>query len=263
VSGEPDEGSSRRRALALLLAGLLALVGAGAGISNRLVGRHTDEPEDGVDLSVDYVVTPDAGPTPTPTPGGGSDADAASVPPAAPTTDDPGRDPPSPGDPDDRSAGAAATVRSVPTGEPVAVSIPPVSVEDVDPGDGGTVDLSLTLSGSPARLWVRGAVTAVDEGGTTEAERSAGDTTPAGELQEHVRVRLWYDGDPAVYDGSLAGLGTAGTEAGWLPLTTTCVPPGVHTARFRWDLPFGAPNTVQTDGVSFSLGIAADTGGCA
>jgi hypothetical protein len=281
VSGEPDDESSRRRVLALLLAGLLALLGAGAGVSNFFTDDGDDGDEDGVDLSVDYTVTPDdPTPTPTPTPGGRSSADEATDPPEQPdaTTgtdtgsgDDPApTDVPIPYDADDPAPAAATT--ATPGDDLVTASIPPVSVENVEPGDGGTGDLSLTLSGSPARLWVRGDVTAVDEGGTTEVERSAGDTGEPGELQDYVQVQVWYDADgdgtadadePVVYEGTLAGLGAAGDDDGWIPLTTTCSAPGTHVATLRWTLPSDAPNTVQTDGVSFSLGVAADTSGCA
>ena len=284
MSGEPDEeSSSRRRVLALLLTGLLALLGAGAGVSNFFTGDDDDGDEDGVDLSVDYTVTPDdPTPTPTPTPGGSS-ADEATDPPERPdatTATDTGADDeptatdvPIPYDADDPAPAAATTPPpTTPGDDPVTASIPPVSVENVEPGDGGTVDLSLTLSGSPARLWVRGDVTAVDEGGTTEAERSAGDAGEPGELQDHVQVQVWYDDDgdgtadadeSVVYEGTLAGLGAAGDDDGWIPLTATCATPGTHVAKLRWTLPSDAPNTVQTDAASFSLGVAADTSGCA
>jgi hypothetical protein len=281
VSGEKDEESSRRRLLALLAAALLALIGAGTGVSN-LFGRDDEAEDDGVELSVDYDVTPDEPvptPTPTPTPGGGAGgADDATDPPERPegTTrtgadgstadglprrDDPGDEPDAPNDEPQRTTTLGDDV--------ISTSIPPVSVADVEPGDGGTVDLSLTLSGSPARLWVRGDVTTVEEGGTNEAERDAGDTGAPGELQEYVRVRLWYDadgegdvsgGEPVGYEGTLAGLDA---RDGWTALTEACVSPGTHTARFRWDLPSDAPNVVQTDGVTFSLAVAADTSGCA
>lgn len=267
--------------LALLLAGFLTLVGAGVGISRPSDGRGADATADGVDLLIDYTVTPDERtPTATPTPDHRRGTDGTVTPPARPAAttgiDRPGRDPvltPAPTrDPDGSPTGVTTATRSAPASDPVVVSTPPVPVTRVEPGDGGTVTLSMTLSGAPARLWVRGVVTATDEGGTTEAERSAGDTTAAGELQTYVRVRLWYDadadgvaggGERAAYEGSLAGLGDAGTEMGWIPLTATCVAPGTHTAQFRWDLPVDTPNTVQTDGVSFSLGIAADTSECA
>ena len=275
MSDASDEESSRRRLLALLAAALLALLGAGTGLFGN------DDGDDGVDLSVDYDVTPDEPvptptPTPTPTPGGGgSGADGATDSPERPdgtagtdADDSTSATPPRRDDSDDESNNPR-TPTGTPGGELVAASIPPVSVADVEPGDGGTVDLSLTLSGSPAQLWVRGDVTAVDEGGTTEAERSAGDTGGTGELQEYVRVQLWYDadgdgavsgGERVVYEGTLAELDA---RDGWITLTEGCVAPGTHTARFRWDLPSDAPNVVQTDGVSFSLGVAADTSGCA
>jgi len=279
VSGESDEESSRRRLLALLGAALLALIGAGTGVSN-FFGRDDGDDEGGIDLSIDYDVTPGEPvptPTPTPTPSGGeSDVDDAADFPERPNgtaaTDTDGSTAdglPRRDDPDDESDNPNDNPRrtATPGDDMVATSIPPVSVADVEPGDGGTVDLSLTLSGAPARLWVRGDVTAVDEGGTTEAERSAGDDGGTGELQEYVRVRLWYDvddgavsgGERVGYEGTLAGLGA---RDGWIALTETCVAPGTHTARFRWDLPSDAPNVVQTDGVSFSLGVAADTSEC-
>lgn len=282
MSRDPDETSSRRRVLALLLAGFLTLVGAGIGVSRPSDGRGADATADGVDLSIDYTVTPDERtPTATPAPDHRRGTDGTAAPPARPAatagTDRHGRNPvstpaPTRDDSDGSPTGVTTATRSPPASDPVAVSTPPVSITRIEPGDGGTVTLSMTLSGAPARLWVRGVVTATDEGGTTEAERSAGDTTAAGELQTYVRVRLWYDadadgvvggGERAAYEGSLAGLGDAGTETGWIPLTATCVAPGTHTAQVRWDLPVDTPNTVQTDGVSFSLGIAADTSECA
>lgn|GEM_PF-3115060 len=283
MNGAPEDGeeSSRRRLLALLAAALLALVGTGTGVTN-LFGGNDDE--NGVDLSVDYSVTPDestATPTPTPSGGGGSNTDEATDPPerSETATETEGSDgetttadtPWQFDDPDDdpRSASRSGTV--TPGNDLVTTSIPPVSVSDVEPGDGGVVDLSLTLSGSPAQLWVRGAATDFDERGVAEAERSAGDTGDPGELQQHIEVRLWYDadsdeaasdGDTPVYEGSLADLDGLGDGDGWVSLTGACVPPGTHTARFRWELPVDAPNTVQTDAASFSLGIAADASAC-
>ncbi|AZH23924.1 hypothetical protein [Haloplanus aerogenes] len=301
MSGGPDEeeDSSRRRVLALLAAALLALFGAGTG--NLLGGNDGNDGngDGGFDLSVDYSVTPDE-PSPTPTPdpspsssGGGAPNpdDAADSPEQSDTTTDGSESDPTTtdepwrfDDPDDdrRSVGTETkTPTDTPGSDLVTSSIPPVSVSDIEPGDGGVVDLSLTLSGSPARLWVRGVATDFEEGGVVEAERSAGDTGEPGELQQYVEVRLWYDadgveprstesrtqsgdgtvsdGDNLVYEGTLADLDGGD---GWAPLTAACVPPGTHTARFRWDLPADAPNTVQTDGASFSLSVAADASTC-
>jgi hypothetical protein len=288
---ETDE-SSRRRLLVLLFAAFLAFVGAGTGATNLLGGR--DDGDDGLDLSIDYSVTPDEPNTaPTPTPAANPSSSGGSESPAADVTDPSERsdttddgagsetttdEPWQFDDPDDDHRVVAepdptTTTTVTPGSDLVTSSIPPVSVSDVEPGDGGVVDLSLALSGSPARLWVRGAATDFDEGGVVEAERSAGDTGGSGELQRHVQVRLWYDadgdgavggGDNLVYEGTLADLNDlgAGGADGWVPLTETCVPPGTHTARFRWELPADAPNLVQTDSASFSLGVAADAGAC-
>jgi len=293
---EPDEQqdeSSRRRLLVLLLAAFLALVGAGTGATNLLGGR--DDGDDGLDLSINYSVTPDE-PNATPTPaanpsssGGGGNPPIDVTDPSEgsdttddgtgseTTTDEPWQSDDS--DNDRRATGTGpeptttTTTTVTPEGDLVTSSIPPVSVDDIEPGDGGVVDLSLTLSGSPARLWVRGTATDFAERGLVEAEANAGDAGEPGELQEFVQVRLWYDGDGdgdgrvsggdnLVYAGTLADLNDLDGEDGWVPLTETCVPPGTHTARFRWELPTDAPNTVQTDSASFSLGVAADASAC-
>lgn len=288
MSDDPNaEGSSRRRLLALLGAAALTLLGAGAGISN-FFGGGTDSDDGGVDLSVDYVVTddeptPTTTPTPTPTPGGGGSGGGATDPSEGPdtttATDEGSKSDPTPtetpwyyDDPDDdprsQAPGTGTSTTNTPDGELVATSIPPVSIDDIKPGDGGTVDLSVALSGAPARLWIRGDVTNVDEGGTSEVERSAGDDGEPGELQDYVQVQVWYDGDgdgiaddaDVVFEGTLAALDARET---WLSLTDACVPPGTQSVRLRWDLPSDTPNVVQTDGVSFSLGVAADTSECA
>lgn len=277
-----EDGSSRRRLLTLLGGVLLALLGAGFGVSNRL--GDDDAEEDGPDLSVQYTVTPDRAPPtptppPTPDPGGGpgggpppGPADVSTGPSGAspsPASDADSR-PPVGGDGDDRSQPAGPTVSPTATPSPsndlVASAIPPVSLTDVAPGDGGDVDLALSLSGTPARLWVRGDATDFDEGGVLETERTDGDDGPPGELQEYVQVRLWYDADGdgdaderTVYEGSLAGLDAV---SAWTPLTDDCVAPGTHTVRFRWELPTDAPNRIQTDSASFSLGVAADASEC-
>ncbi|MFB6101805.1 MAG: hypothetical protein ABEJ73_04500 [Haloplanus sp.] len=289
-----DDDTSRRRLLALFGSAVLTLLGAGAGVSNFFGAGDGDRGEGGLDLSIDYSVTPD-GTTPTPTPtsdGTAGDGADDSAPPSNPDTDTGAPDTsdgtaPSTADEsrgvdeddDERSAPPrrhTPTDESTRSGDLATSSIPPVSLTDLVPGEGGVVDLSLTLSGSPARLYVRGDATDFAENGIVEVERSAGDTESPGELQEHVQVRLWYDADGdgaeprsaesrsqssdrVLYEGTLDGLGALSE---WLPLTEACVSPGTHTVRLRWDVPADAPNTVQTDEASFSLGVAADASAC-
>lgn len=268
MSGDTDAGgSSRRRLLALLTAAVLALLGAGTGISDLLTGG--DDGETGrIDLSLDYAVTPDepnATPTPTPTPTpDGADAPGEKPDPTSTTgTERPERDPTPTATPrrhadDDSSRPRAAA--TTPSDEAVVTATPPVSVSDIEPGDGGTVDLSVTLSGESARLWLRADAMEVEENGLVEVERAAGDAGEPGELHHHVQVRLWYGADTVAYEGTLADLGE---RDDWIALTETCVAPGTGTAHLRWELPPDVPNVVQTDAVSFSLGVAADADECA
>lgn len=297
-SGEEEE-SSRRRLLALLLAAVLALVGSGTGIRNLFGNDDEDGSGGGPSLSIDYSVTPDdREPTPTPTPtadrgvssvtyprnpdqsdanaeSGGSDegSDTESSPTPEPWREDDPDDPPQSGGGGTTADVATATPTPAPTPTPTApsdlveTSIPPVSVADVAPGDGGDVELALTLSGSPARLWVRGEANGFEERGFSESERGLDDTSDVGELQDHVQVRLWYEstaGDVTIYEGPLAGLDGVGGPEGWAPMTEACVAPGKHTVHLRWDLPADDPmvNEVQTDAASFSLSVAADANEC-
>jgi hypothetical protein len=269
--GEPNEDTSRRRLLVLLGAAGLAVLGSGMGASDRLGGDGADD--GGPSLTVAYSVTSDPAttpptPTPTPTGGTGGSGGAPGRPPAAPPERDPTEANPNGGDDDDRfTTRSDGTDDSDPStasllADPVDAAVPPVTLSDVTPGDGGRVDIEVSLSGTPARLWARGAVTDADEGTVLEVERAAGDEGPPGELQAHVDVRLWYDdgGEERVaYEGPLAGLDAV---SAWTPLTDACVAPGTHTVHLRWDLPADTPNVVQTDSVTFSLGVAADAGDC-
>jgi hypothetical protein len=282
VTDAPDEEpTSRRRLLALFGAGLLALAGAGTGITNVLTA---DDEETGLDLSVDYTVTsdPSAAPTPTPTPtpgdagpptddGPSTDAGPATAsrspsPDATPTPSDSPRF--DDGGDGSLGGGGPSTPSAVSqSADLVTATVPPVSVADLAPGDDGAVDLSLGLSGSAARFWVRVDAANFTEGTVTETERAAGDDGPPGELQDHVQVRLWLDADG---DGTAAGervafagsLDDLASLPDWVALTDACVPPGRHRVRFEWSVPVDAPNTVQTDGVDFSLGVAAETSDC-
>ena len=149
--------------------------------------------------------------------------------------------------------------------------VPVIELADVKPGDCGTLTTTLYVCGNPSRLWLAVDVVDAAENDRRPEEILAGDeTVDVGELGElvDVTVRIDADGvvdgtDRVVYEGTLAGLGAAGDDDGWIPLTATCAAPGTHVATLRWTLPSDAPNTVQTDGVSFSLGVAADTSGCA
>lgn len=267
-----DDHVSRRRLLMVLGAGLAGAFGAGIGGFDPDGGGN-----DGIDLSVDSTstptdpgggptATPDGSPTPTPTPtptatGGGDGSDRNGRDDgddwfddwADDRHDDPSQDQRD-GPSSDGSAGDGPGNDG--GGERITATTSPVTVSGVTPGDGGVVDVSLSLSGGPARLSVQADATDFAERGLTDPERAGGDGGPPGELQEHVRVRLRYDGgERALHEGSLASL------SDWTPLTGECVPPGTHRLRLEWRLPRDTPDRVQSDAATFSLGFAAE--GCA
>ncbi|MFC7046827.1 SipW-dependent-type signal peptide-containing protein [Halobacteriaceae archaeon GCM10025711] len=73
---------------------------------------------------------------------------------------------------------------------------PVVSLDDVKPGDSGSLRLSLHLFDNPAWVWMRVRVRDMDDNGVNEPEGDAGDTTGGddeGELQEYLRMHMFYD----------------------------------------------------------------------
>jgi hypothetical protein len=250
----PTNRPTRRQVLAGAGAVGIACLGAGFGV---LGGTTPDPDEPTADLHLDYRIDP--------APGGGPD----------PTLDPGTPDRPSDGTPgEDRSRRRRRrTPTPTPPGRPVGVSLPPTTLGDLQPGDGGTMSVDLRLVGAPARLRLRADAGAFTEGGLVEPERTAGDDTPVGELQSHLRVTLWRDDDGdgllgsderVFYDGPAAGLGTLAEGVSFAPGDDTdCLPPGTYPVALRWHLPPDAPNTVQTDGVTLALDFAATECGVA
>jgi hypothetical protein len=270
---------TRRQVQAGLATAGIALLGAGFGY---LAGTPRAEPPSPTfDLTLDYRVDPDERPgevpaptvpTPTPAPDDGDgdrrrrrrdddrDRDDED------RERDDGQEDGGPGDgtddgQDDDGDGQDGTPS---TGHLADVSLPPVAVTDLVPGDGARLTVDLELVGGPATLWLRARADAFEENGRYEPERAAGDTTPEGELQDHLQVTLFVDadgdglagpGDEVCYSGPAVGLNAL---AGGMPLAGgACLPPGRVTLVCRWHLPEGTPNTVQTDGLSFGLDFAA------
>jgi hypothetical protein len=256
---------TRRQVLAGAGAAGIACLGAGFG---ALGGTTPDRPRPTFDLELDYrldptpadpsVPTPDPG---APEPGDDTTGDARSRRRRRRTTPTP-----------------PAPEPTVQPGRLVGVTLPPTTLADLHPGDSGVLSVDLRLVGGPARLWLRADAGAFTEGGLVEPERAAGDDTPVGELQSHLRLTLWLDSDgdgrpdpdeSVFYDGPAAGLGTL---AAGVPLVAggeataddaDCLAPGTSPVALRWHLPTDAPNTVQTDGVTLALDFAATDCGAA
>jgi hypothetical protein len=252
----PTNRPTRRQVLAGAGAVGIACLGAGFGA----FGRTTPDPADPTfDLQLDYRLDP------TP------------VDPSVPTPE-----PDAPGQGDDttgevrsrrrRRRTPTPTPEPAPTGRLVGVTLPPTTLGPLQPGDGGTMSVDLQLLGAAAHLWLRADAGAFTEGGLVEPERTAGDDTPVGELQSHLRVTLWRDDDgdgllgadePVFYDGPAERLGTLAAGVSFAPGEDGCLAPGTYPVALRWHLPADAPNTVQTDGVTLALDFAATECGVA
>jgi len=160
---------------------------------------------------------------------------------------------------------------------------PVLAVEELLPGDGGTVVVGLLAEREPTTVWFRPELLADEEGSLIEPERAAGDTTSTGELGSALAVDVWLD------DGVMStGLGACngrldageslltapdGTPASG-PLTTVAaaLEDGVRLAlpggngdcpdalgrgqsaclAVRWSLPADT-NDTQTDSLSLAL----------
>jgi hypothetical protein len=230
----------------------IACLGAGFGA----LGRTTpDAPDPTFDLQLDYRLDPDPTDGPVPTPdgetAGGADEDTSGD---GRTRRRRRRRTPTP------------TPEPAPTGRLVGVTLPPTTLGDLQPGDGGTMSVALRLLGASARLWLRADAGEFTEGGLVEPERAAGDDTATGELQSHLHVTLWHDSDgdglldtdeTVFYDGPAEGLGTLAEGVSFAPDDHGCLAPGTYPVALRWHLPADAPNTVQTDGVTLALDFAA------
>ena len=250
----PTSRPTRRQVLAGAGAVGIACLGAGFGA----LGRTTpDAPDPTFDLQLDYRLDPEPADSPVPTPDPG-------VPDSDGDTSGDGRS-------RQRRRRQRPTPEPDPTGRLVGVTLPPTTLGDLQPGDGGTMSVDLRLVGAPARLWLRADAGAFTEGGLVEPERTAGDDTAIGELQSHLHVTLWHDSDgdgvrdadeSVFYDGPAEGLGPLADGVplvGDAPDDTDggCLAPGTYPVALRWHLPTDAPNAVQTDGLTLALEFAA------
>jgi hypothetical protein len=170
---------------------------------------------------------------------------------------------------------------------------PAIRLSNVLPGDEGALVVGL-VADADVRVWLRVAAPPVDgrsrplsagylENGLREPERAAGDATAdAGELQDALAVKFWYDnGSLGGCDGALAAsedlvtlassLGTAegtfdevasgfssGVALDFGLLDSDCLPANTpRCVSFRWALPPGTGNDAQGDSVAFDVEFGA------
>jgi hypothetical protein len=153
------------------------------------------------------------------------------------------------------------------------VSGPVLSLENVMPGDSGSLTIGISLAERPEgagsiSLDLRGNLRANDENGRTEPERKAGDASGSvGELADALRAVVWADDGPVPCDGlrlldTTVAEGSLGDVVGGLAdgfrLCTACFRGRTHVCLgLEWSLPADTRNVVQTDAVEFELAVEA------
>jgi hypothetical protein len=132
---------------------------------------------------------------------------------------------------------------------------------EVEPGDQGTVVVSIRSDGSPAVAWMRLTPIAYDENDRLQVERDNGDETPnEGELQDALQLTLWrasnndttVDSEP-IFEGRFSKV-AGGALGDGLPLNGD--PADSIDIGLQWALPDDPKATVATDSVEFILEFA-------
>jgi len=160
------------------------------------------------------------------------------------------------------------------------VSRPVVDLDDVKPGDFGTLTLDFALCDNPGYVWLNGSLRDASEGETIEPEADDPDETDGlVELLDAVQAAVWVDDGDGYRDGDdvpaisgslrtvLAQLGTSpGLALGGDAdegLGRNCFSHDgsgdgtvdVHHVSLAWWLPIDHGNEIQSDSVAFDLGL--------
>jgi predicted ribosomally synthesized peptide with SipW-like signal peptide len=188
------------------------------------------------------------------------------------TSDDPEQ---GPVECDDEGPGAATQADDAPK--------PVIELDDVKPGDFGEVTFDFILCDNPGYVWVNGQVQSASENGVTEPEADDPDEQDGVvELLDTLMAAVWVDdgnnyqnGDEVPIaigslrdilgmDGPLTTNGSNGTalngnitaSEGGGTGSQGCFSAGdVHSIAFAWWLPLDHGNEVQSDTVTFDLGL--------
>jgi predicted ribosomally synthesized peptide with SipW-like signal peptide len=156
---------------------------------------------------------------------------------------------------------------------------PVIDLDDVKPGDFGTVTLDFALCDNPGYVWVNGTLRDASENGTTEPEADDADEVEGVvELLDVVQAAVWVDdgdgyvdGETTTISGSLRavldeletgpGLALGGdVDEG---LGRNCFSADgdgdgsvdVHHVSLAWWVPVDHGNEIQSDSVTFDLGL--------
>jgi len=177
-------------------------------------------------------------------------------------------------------------------------SRPIIDLDDVKPGDSGTVSFSLHLFDNPGYIWLNGGLSEARENGHTEPENDDPDTVGEAdevatsldndvELLDEIRITVWYDADgdaevdadePVLLGGNadptanptLRQLLALLSTGDGIPLDgdgnveagavgRACFENSTtYYVGFRWELPVDHANQIQSDSVSFDVGFYAE-----
>jgi len=162
---------------------------------------------------------------------------------------------------------------------------PVIDLEDVKPGDFGAVTIDFTLCDNPGFVWLNGSRISAAENGRTESERDDPDEGDGVELLDTVRAAAWIDDSDGYQDreeelvfadslrnvlerlpetgrptgaanASNAGLvGNIPAEEGGGRGRNCFSAETTHSVTFAWYVPTDHSNEIQTDSVTFDLGL--------
>lgn len=150
---------------------------------------------------------------------------------------------------------------------------PLLTLENVLPGDRGTVLLGVEAETEPMAATFTPSLSATAENGRNEPEATAGDATTDGELQDALSTTVWRDVrcdgalDPAEGTFDVVRRGTLDdvTDALADGVGLGCIDPGeTRCVGLKWRFDGGSlpdVNLAQTDGATFALELAAESCG--
>jgi predicted ribosomally synthesized peptide with SipW-like signal peptide len=159
---------------------------------------------------------------------------------------------------------------------------PVIDLNDVKPGDFGEVTFDFVLCDNPGFVWLNGNLQSASENGLTEPEADDPDEGPGVELLDVVQAAVWVDdgnnfqnGDEVpltvgsigdvlgMLNGGSLGTGLNGDipaeEGGGAAGARNCFSAETeHSFVFAWWVPVDHGNEIQSDSLTFDLGLYAE-----
>lgn len=141
---------------------------------------------------------------------------------------------------------------------PDDVESPVINLDDVKPGDAGSISFDLHLFDNPGYVTMTGSLLESNENGINEPEGDRLDTGPPdeGELVDAIEMKVIEGDGEQRFEGPLRGLTfvleACGIPTGPLQHSTT------REIEVQWELPEAVGNRIQTDSASFDLSFVTE-----